>query len=128
MNRTLLIAATAIALSAPAVPHAHAASPTWMDVKGKIIRLSGVRTADLVKNCQGNTMEYPCAGFILGVSDALVLTGKLCPPDVSELHTQILAVAVKYLNSNPEKWAQPPAALIGDALAPVFPCDNPAGQ
>jgi hypothetical protein len=76
MKRTLLIAATALALSAPAVPHAHA-DENWY-VKGSLY-LSSMTSAVLADYCRGNDPLQPsCAGYIIGVFDTLVLTGKLC--------------------------------------------------
>jgi hypothetical protein len=128
MKRTLLIAATALALSARAVPHAHAAGTSWVDVKGNTVLMSSVATTNLIENCRDDTKLYSCGGYILGVFDALVLTGKLCPANSSGLTSQVIAIALKYLNNNPEKWGQFPAFLIGEAMVPVFPCTQAAAQ
>lgn len=127
MKLTLLIAATTIALSAPAVPHAHA-NPAW-HIGGYVLHMSTANTTRLVASCRGvNPLNIVCAGYITGVFDALILTEKLCPPDNSGLTGQVVAVALKYLNDHPELWAASPAELIGDSLAPVFPCVKAAAQ
>ena len=126
MKRTLLVAATAIALSAPAVPHAHA-NPNWYTSHPTYV--SAMTAADLVDYCRGDhSMQPSCAGYILGVFDVLALTGKICPIHNPALSTQVVAIAVKYFNDHPEKCAGSPAFLIGDSLEPVFPCDKTAGQ
>jgi hypothetical protein len=127
MKRILLTAAVALALSAPAVPHAHANS-AW-HVSGYTLNMSSANTARLVDSCRGvNPLNISCAGYITGVFDTLILTGKLCPPDNSGLTGQVVAIALKYLNDHPELWAASPAELIGDSLAPVFPCVRAAAQ
>jgi hypothetical protein len=73
-------------------------------------------------------MQPSCAGYILGVFDVLALTGKICPIDNSKLGTQVVAIAVKYFNHHPEKWAGAPAILIGDSFEPVFHCITDAAQ
>ena len=129
MKRTLLIAATALALSAPAVPHAHATNSMWATGRTGNIVLSNIHTGELALNCQDNSKQYSCVGYISGVFDTLVLMGKICPADTSgSVAAQAVAIAVKYLNNNPEQWAIQPAFLIGNALAPVFPCTQAASQ
>jgi Rap1a immunity proteins len=59
----------------------------------------------------------------LGVFDQMALSRLICPPDNSTgLTAQAVAVALKFLNDHPERWALHPVFLIGESLKAAFPC------
>ena len=59
----------------------------------------------------------------MGVFDQMVLSHLICPAsNPSGLTAQAVAVALKFLNDHPEKWALAPAFLIGESFKAAFPC------
>ena len=62
-----------------------------------------------------------CRWYVLGIADALVDAGKICPSD--RIVDQQLALAVrKYLANHPESLAMDGVVLVEDALKKAFPC------
>ena len=60
-------------------------------------------------------------GYVIGIVDASILLGALCPPQ-NATKGQLMAIVSKYIKNNPEKWNKAGADLVLDALTPVFPC------
>jgi hypothetical protein len=59
----------------------------------------------------------------LGVFDQMALSRLICPPDNSTgLTAQAVALALKFLNDHPERWALHPVFLIGESFKAAFPC------
>jgi hypothetical protein len=62
-----------------------------------------------------------CAGYIVGVWDALSLSGAVCGVEGFSTE-QAVAVGRKYLGDHPERWNTPPVVLLRDAFTATFPC------
>jgi hypothetical protein len=58
----------------------------------------------------------------LGVFDEMLISHLICPPKSPGLTAQAVAVALKFLNDHPERWAASPADLIGESFKAAFPC------
>ena len=87
---------------------------------------SSVSAETLTDNCRkaAHPMRVDCSGYFLAVLVQMVLSNQICPRINSGLTAQAAAVALKFLNDHPEKWDQPPAALIGQSFRAAFPCSR----
>lgn len=63
-----------------------------------------------------------CAGYIIGVFDALAWERVICPPSTGGTTASALAIAKRYLTNHPEKWSSAPSAVVREALEGAFPC------
>ena len=81
-----------------------------------------VRDEESGKNSSANSMLL---GYIAGVHDVFdgMWDNKVCIPNNAPLG-QLKAVVVKYLKSNPERWAKSADMLVYAALQSAFPCSN----
>lgn len=115
--RGVLLIAAALLLGLGAT---RAAEPTWV---------SKTSTTTLINNCNadaGNELAADCAGYILGVFDALSITQLICPPaNPSGLSQQAVAVGLKHLRDHPERWNLHPSFLLVESFTAAFPCRNP---
>ena len=99
----------------------------WTPCFAENFQLSDVGTATVTDICRkaGDPMQIDCSGYILGVFDQMVLSHLICLlSNPSGLSGQAVAVALKFLNDHPEKWALHPAFLIGESFKAAFPCDG----
>jgi hypothetical protein len=60
-------------------------------------------------------------GYIEGVSDALQMSGAICPAAGVSTEQEV-AIVQKYLSANPERWHYRAADEVFLALRAVFPC------
>ena len=115
-------AAFSIAVMAATFPVLGLSGPCVAD---DFLQLSTMNTVTLAEYCRGDPMRPDCAGYILGVFDAMILSHLICPPiNPTGLTAQAVAVALKSINGHPEKWDQAPAVLIGHSFKTAFPCSN----
>lgn len=70
----------------------------------------------------GDVTLDPCGGYVLGISDALQLTGDTCRPPSEIATRQTIEVVKKYIADHPERWNVHPAALVRESLRRAFPC------
>jgi Rap1a immunity proteins len=62
-----------------------------------------------------------CGGYLLATAEQLIIAGWICERGDST-YRQYVAVARNYIHDHPEKWDQPPAFLVREALMGAFPC------
>jgi hypothetical protein len=90
------------------------------------IPVSTISTREVMESCRragDHPLRIDCSGYILGVFDQMALSRLICPPDNSTgLTAQVVAVALKFLNDHPERWALHPVFLIGESFKAAFPC------
>jgi hypothetical protein len=60
--------------------------------------------------------------FVIGVMNALWNDGKLCFSSIKG--SEVATVVAKYLNDHPERWGEPSAQLIYEALQPTLGCSQ----
>jgi hypothetical protein len=60
-------------------------------------------------------------GYVIGFFDAAIVFGALCP-QMEATRGQLMAIVIKYIKNNPERWNKAGADLVIDALMPVFSC------
>ena len=85
---------------------------------------------DLLSHCQetlGSIRSGVCLGYINGVADALMHSPvsriRACVPRTGSVtQGQIQAIAVKWLEANPQKRHYTASALVAVALSKAFPC------
>ena len=68
-----------------------------------------------------NVLTGFCVGYILGIFESLVLSGRACV-NLKVTNEQVRDVAVKFLEAHPEIRDRPAAALVIDASVETFPC------
>jgi hypothetical protein len=74
-----------------------------------------VRTTDYQDAARAN-------GYVLGVVDMAMFI-LVCPGEGIRAG-QLSAMVAKYLEDNPDKWAQSGDKIVIDALKPTFPCQH----
>ena len=88
------------------------------------VSVSSLTGAMLAEDCareRGLQMDL-CASYIIGVSDALQLTGKTCRPSSEAATLQTITIARRYIAAHPEKWGWAPVFIVREALVGAFPC------
>jgi Rap1a immunity proteins len=63
-----------------------------------------------------------CLGYVEGITDALTMSGTVCPPKDVVNVGQAQDVILKYLRDNPLSWHVSAALLASAALFEAFPC------
>lgn len=87
---------------------------------------SGSSLLQHCRNSTGSFLDGVCAGFILGVADALASPGgvfgfRACRPPAAT-RGQLTEIVVKHLQGNPQQWHLSGASIAAQALARAFPC------
>ena len=82
---------------------------------------SGDTLLPLCEKPQDSSLYGFCAGYIIGVADALD-EGSFCPPKGHE-KLQIVDSTVRWLRDNPESRHDTAFSLVSKALAESFPCN-----
>ena len=115
--------------AAPSPPEAHASPDGHVahvpSIAAERTLTSSVTTPDLLEICpKEGSRPFKCTGYIFGVFDQMSASGLICPPETPDLGTQVVAVALKFLNDHRESWGQSPAILIGNGFKAAFPCSK----
>jgi hypothetical protein len=63
---------------------------------------------------------YP--GYVVGVYEALVITGLVCTENKEITIGQISSIIEKHLEENPARWSEPAFTLATEALVAALPC------
>ncbi len=113
----VLMAFPGIAFAAPAQP--------WKKYQSAVFQFGTM--PDLLEFCdqsRGRDEADYCSGFILGVYDVAALNAQVCAP-AGVKNVQIVAIARKYIDENPQRWNAAPAFVIREALGKTWPCARP---
>jgi hypothetical protein len=97
--------------------------PAHAEQSDRVI-VSSMPTSAVVNSCRnaGDVNRVDCSGYLMGVFDAMSLSRSICPPTTRGITGQAIAVALKYLNDNPQEWHHGPAYVIGQGFQAAFPC------
>lgn len=90
------------------------------------VSLSSVPSNVLINDCAANRgmVLDLCGSYVLGVADALQITGQTCRPHSDIGTAQTLAVVRKFLADHPEHWNKSAAWLVKTPLVEAFPCSR----
>lgn len=95
---------------------------------GETISLSTVTGATLAMQCAkepDTTLKLdPCTSYILGVADALQLSGETCHGESDAWTLQTITIVRRYIRDNPQNWGWSAAGLVREPLMKAFPCPN----
>jgi hypothetical protein len=89
-----------------------------------MVRLSGLSGSQLATACEASTnpMSFDgCGGYLTATAEQLLITGWICER-ANSTYSQYVAITRKFIHDHPEKWDQPPAFLVREALMSAFPC------
>lgn len=95
-------------------------------VSGPAWSLNGNDLVNLIPSYESDAADFKAGmlmGYIVGVSETANGVTFCAPPAVT--NGQNVAIVVKYLRNNPEKWANAADGLVMDALMSAHPaCKN----
>jgi len=88
--------------------------------------MDGNDLVKLIPSYEGNKADFSAGilmGYVVGVADIADGIRFCSPPGAT--NGQNIAIVVKYLRNNPEKWANSAEVIVMDALAKAYPaCTN----
>jgi hypothetical protein len=104
------------------------ADPTADDSGNSLLKacntyLSGIDKGTQLQQLISSHSVGWCAGLVIGVSQSLYYTGKVCTPTMAT-QGQGVRVVVKYLEEHPDRLHEDGPILASDALIDAWPCEE----